>query len=364
MNSPAVPLVDVIIPVHTTERPIDRAVSSVLSGGLPVTDDGGLHITIVSHNISADRIGECLSPANRELVELVECFDDTQNPARPRNLALDRSTARYVSFLDSDDTMDPGALARWVDLARRHGSAAVLARVSDNGKVLRAPVTRPWRSRDLDPVKDRLIYRVASFGLLSRAAVEELSLRFPEHFATGEDQSFTARLYADGGRIDYARGRPGYHRRDDAVQRVTSAPRPLADDLAPFLDLAVSDWMRAQSLSFRRGYAVKVMRIHLFGQVTELTRTGRWTTEDADAGRAALQLLLAEAPGAERAMCRADRSLIDLLAGGETDAAVIARAARVRRRFGTPATVLPRDLTRLLHRDGSLRFMAAAALMR
>ncbi len=364
MKSLVAPLVDVIIPVHTTERPIDRAVASVVAGGLPLTDDGGVHITVVCHNIEPDRIRACLSPAHQDGVELLAHIDDTRNPAGARNAALARTTARYVSFLDSDDTLDPGALARWERIARKHGSAAVLARVSrENGKVLRTPVTRPWRSKNLGALADRLAYRTRVAGLLRADALKQIGLRFPGEFETGEDQSFSLRLHTEAGRIDYARGRPGYHLRDDATDRITSAAKPLADVLEAFLDLGASAWMHSRSPAFRRSYAVKVFRIHVFDEVTARTRRGTWTAADAAAARDAVRQLLADAPGAERAMCRADRDLLDLLERGETDRATVTRAAEARRRFGAPATLLPREPARLLHRDGSLRFMVAAALM-
>ncbi|PLC10966.1 hypothetical protein AUQ48_00225 [Kocuria flava] len=363
MPNPAAPLVDVIIPVHTPARPVDRAVASALAGGLPA-GPGGVQVTVVCHNVDPALIRERLDTADRDRVELVAFRDDTRNPAGARNLGIERTRAPWLSFLDSDDTLDPGALARWLEIGRRRGSAAVLARVSrEGGAVVRTPVTRPWRSRDLDAVADRLAYRTRVSGLFRTEAIRRLGLRFPVAYATGEDQSFSLRLHAEAGRIDYARGRPGYHLRDDATDRITDAASPLAEVLQAFTDLAASPWLRSRPLALRRGYAVKVLRLHVFDEVTARTRRGSWSAQDAAAARDAVRILLAEAPGAERALCRADRDLVDLLARGETDRAAVTRAAEARRRFGTPATLVPRELSRLLHRDGSLRFMAAAALM-
>ena len=63
MSSAPTPLVDVIIPVHTPARPVDRAVGSVLAGGLPVRDHGGVHITVVCHNVGAALIRDRIAPA-------------------------------------------------------------------------------------------------------------------------------------------------------------------------------------------------------------------------------------------------------------------------------------------------------------
>ena len=63
-------------------------------------------------------------------------------------------------------------------------------------------------------------------------------------------------------------------------------------------------------------------------------------------------------------MPRADRDLMDVLGNAETDLATVSRVAEARRRFGTPTTLVPRDLTMILHRDGALRFILASALVR
>lgn len=359
------PLVDVILPVHSTDRPLNRAVASVVDGGLPLDGEGGVRITVVCHNIEPDLVLPTLRPQFREMVTVLALQDNGRTPGEPRNFALDHVTAEYVCFLDSDDTLDPGALARWVGIARKGDAAVVLARLThSDGRLVRTPVTRPGRTKNLDALADRLVYRTHLFGLIRADAIERLGLRFPEGFVAGEDQSFSLPLYSDAGRVDYARGFPGYVLHDDATDRITSVFSPLAEELKPFLIFGSSAWLRSRPMTVRRSYAVKVLRVQLFGEVTRRTRTGSWTAADAEAAQHSLRQLLADAPGAERAMSRADRELMDVLEKAGTDLAEVSRAAEGRRRFGAPATLVPRDLTMLLHRDSPLRFMMAAALLR
>lgn len=359
------PLIDVILPVHATSRPLDRAVASVVDGGLPVGTEGGVRITVVCHNIAPELVLPMLRPDFRQIVTLLERHDSGRTPGEPRNFALDHVEAEYVCFLDSDDTFDPGALARWVRIARKHSSAVVLARLShSSGKLVRTPVMRPGRTRNLDVVADRLVCRTHVFGLIRTDAIERLGLRFAEGFVAGEDQSFSLPLYCDAGRVDYARGGPGYVLHDDATDRITSALSPLEQELRPFLLFSRSAWLHSRPMDLRHSYAVKVLRVQLFGEVTRRTRAGRWTGEDAEAAQHALRQLLADAPGAERAMPRADRDLMDVLGNAETDLATVSRVAEARRRFGTPTTLVPRDFTMILHRDGALRFILASALVR
>lgn len=83
--------------------------------------------------------------------------------------------------------------------AAETGADAVLARIeSADGTLTRTPPARPRRRHRLDPVRDRLAYRSAPLGLLRRATIERLGLRFPTGLSTGEDLPFTTRLWTAG----------------------------------------------------------------------------------------------------------------------------------------------------------------------
>ncbi|MEX5270954.1 glycosyltransferase family 2 protein [Kocuria sabuli] len=364
MPSAPTPLVDVIIPVHTAARPVDRTVRSVVAGGLPISDSGGVHITVVCHNVGADLIRDRLAPERRPLVELVECSDGTGNPAGPRNLALERSSARYVSFVDSDDTLAPGALAAWTAVAERHGSAAVLPRlVRSAGGVLRTPVPRPFRRADLDPVKDRLAYRTTSLGLIRREVLTDRGLRFQGQYATGEDQGLTARTWFGGGRIDLAPRRAHYVVHDDATDRITRSPRPLHRELAAFADLLGGSWTASLPERQRTAIAVKVLRVQLLGAVHGRAAAGAWTGADTETCRAVLQLAASVGGSALEVLPRADRDLLDLVVRTGVTAEEVHAASARRRRFGRPATLLPRDPRRILSREAPLRFMTASLVI-
>lgn len=364
MSSAPTPLVDVIIPVHTPARPVDRAVGSVLAGGLPVRDHGGVHITVVCHNVGAALIRDRLAAEHRPLVELLECFDGTANPAGPRNLALERSRSRYVSFVDSDDTLAPGALAAWTATAERHGSAAVLPRlVKDTGRPVRTPVPRPFRRADLEPVKDRLAYRTHVFGLLRRELLVDHGARFNGRYATGEDQELVARTWFGEGRVDLAPRNAHYRLREGAADRISAEPRPLTDDLAAATDLLGGPWCAGLAPEQRTAIAAKILRVQVFGAVRARTAAGRWTPEDADQVRGLLALVGTRAPRALTLLSRADREVLDLAVRPGATAEAVLRVDDARRRFGRPSTLLTRDLRRVLHREAPLRFMAASLLV-
>ena len=102
--------VEVIVPVHDRGRPLARAVASVAESGLRWGDQ--VVVTVVAHNLPVDAAEDMLASVPSDaLVTVLACDDGLPSPAGPRTLALERSRARYVSFLDSDDWLEPGALA-------------------------------------------------------------------------------------------------------------------------------------------------------------------------------------------------------------------------------------------------------------
>ena len=121
--------VDVIIPVHSAKRPIARCVSSALKNNLP-----GLRVVVVSHNTpKADVEGALGMIARNERVSLYELTDGLNGPSSPKNFGLSVSEADYVSFVDSDDTLDPGTLDRWVKIAQEDHADFVIANREEPG---------------------------------------------------------------------------------------------------------------------------------------------------------------------------------------------------------------------------------------
>ncbi len=125
--------------------------------------------------------------------------------------------------------------------------------------------------------------------------------------------------------------------------------------------LAADEWVAALPPSARAALAAKLWRISIFGAVHH--RAGAWLPGDrrrARRGRAAPSSALA--PSAVDVLSRADRALIAAIADpGVGDEVVDARSA-ARRRFATPAALLPAKLGRIAAREAPLRFSAATWL--
>ena len=230
--------VDMVVAVHRMDRPVGRAVSSVLHD--PPEDT---RVIVVCHGLDSGEVAQAIPESYLPFVDLVEHHDGIPSAAGPFNAGLARATATYVGVMGSDDFTQPGAVAAWVRLAEEARAAAVLARVEyQGGGLVRTPPTRPRRVIGLDAARDRLAYRTAPLGLLRRAVLERLDLRFDAGVATGEDIGFTTRLWTSGEPIVFARNHPAYVVGTDAEVRVTFTARPIREELEASTRLVAQAW--------------------------------------------------------------------------------------------------------------------------
>lgn len=357
---------DVVIAVHTPDRPIERTVASLMASGLP-TDPASpnrLRVTVVCHNTELAPIRARVAPEHRSLVRFVDYTDGIKSPAGPFNHGISLATGTWVSIMGSDDSLEPEALARWVQAAAHDGADVLIAPLAHaQGGPIRTPVVRRNRSSALDPIADRLTYRTAPLGLMRLSVVRSLGLVFPTRYATGEDQSFSAKLWFSGVSISYGRGLPRYLVHDDAILRVTSTPRSVTEDLAFATDLVASDWFADLGIDERTSIVTKLIRVHVFGHATLRAEAGTWSEQDAAEMAKVAQLLLFAAPQAARPLSLADRTLLDAVIRREADPSLMKTLTTLRRTFTNPRTWLPRDLSALLQPEAPLRFMGASVLI-
>lgn len=349
--------VDVIIPVHAATRPVERAVASVLDG-----TSARVRVLVVAHNTEVAGIRSALGRfAEHPAVEVLELQDGIPSPAGPRNLGIERATAPYFAFLDSDDTLRSGALDSWLTLAADAEADAVLARIEHGAEGVADPLppTRPGRTRDLDALKDRLVYRSAPLGLLSRARLG--ALRFTPGLRSGEDLELTARICFSGASIAYDRGGPAYLVGDDAADRVTAARRSLEDDFA-FLDaIAGSDWFERLTRRERRVLGVKVLRLHFFDAVLarlhdDGSPNGGGLAHHVTDLRDLVDRVERMAPGSLALLSRRDRAAIDAATAPDADADRVMALLEARWLGGLDA-ILTRNPLLSLHRQGPRRTM-------
>ena len=353
------PLVDVIIPVHSAGRPVERAAASVLDH-----TEAPVRVTVIAHNINQSiieaRLGTLIDDPRMRVLAL---NDGIPSPTGPMNLGLAKAEARYTALLGSDDEFAPGAIDSWLALALTTGADAVLARIQlATGRTDPYPPVRGGRrTRDLKGRADRLAYRSAPLGLISRESFG--SLRLTEGVKSGEDLAYSLTVWFTGRAITYDLGGPAYVINDDASDRVTSAARPLEEDFA-FLDhLESLRWLRNASSATKQSIAVKLIRIHMFDALRARLEPGQWISKIPSEFVSLFNRIEALAPGARALLSRADRKLIDAVYDEDPDTSQLRALLERRQNYASFSAIVPRNPLLTFHRQSPLRTLLAGLLI-
>ncbi len=355
-KSGALPI-EVIIPCHNPERPIHRAVASVINGNSGIGE-----VTVVCHNTSPKKIETALGTEMARAVRLIECADGVHSPAGPMNAGLANARSPWVSFLGSDDSLAPDALSAWLQVAK--GTDAVIAREHfSDGRAIRTPVHRLLPRRFADPIRDRLFYRSAPLGLLRTAFLQKHNLAFTPGLPTGEDIALTSQIWATG-KVRAQTFGPGYMVGEDATDRVTTRSRSAAEALAFIPSVWDQSWLQKWPPRLRDALGTAHLRLHVFGWANAKINDPRLFEGDQEVVSNAIKKILELAPGALLPMSARDRNLIDALLDQQAPFEEILSLAQKRRKFYHPGSLFTRDLANVLAPDAPLRFSVASALIR
>lgn len=358
--------VEVVIACHTPTRPVGRAVASVLDDNAPEAE-----VTVVCHGVATQEIRAVVAPRHRERVRFLEHDDGIRSPAGPFNAGMRASRGEFVSLLGSDDRLLPGAVRSWLQLAdARPGGQAVDCVISRLAlgrpdRIVPTPPVRPWLrpGQPADLVRDRLSYRSAPLGLVRSTTRERLGTELVEGFPVGDDVPYVTRLWAET-RVVVDRSGPPYLIGEDATDRVTMHPRPVAAELAFVAHLADQEWFRAYPEDVRCAVATKLLRIHVFGAVLHRPDPAWWTTKERADLAEVVRTVLGPAPGAADPLSLADHDLLKTCLDPAAPAARLVELARARRRHGRPRTLMMRHPSLALHPEAPGPFMAASLAAR
>lgn len=351
------PIVDVIIPVHTDERPIARAVASVLHS---TTAD--VRVNVVCHNVEVGRIARALGLwAGDPRVRLLEHRDEAPSPAGPVNAGYRSATAEFTALLDSDDVYETGAIDAWLAVQRRDDADVVIQPLRHaDGRSPRTPPLRPGRRKRLNGVKDRLAYRTRQHGLVRRSSFPGLAMT--PGLRTGEDVVQGARIWYSPARISYARGAPAYVIHTDRGDRTSARAKPAAESLAFLDDVLGEGFLSRLSAEQRESFAVKLLRTHIM-DVLSASIAMHATERDMPALSQAVQRITDVAPTAMAILSRREARIVRALLGGRY-LDWLAHELLVVTDYRRPSNLIPASLPRLFHREAPLRLLIGFAFMR
>lgn len=343
--------VDVIIAVHDAARPIERAVASVLTSA-------SVHRAIVvCHDLEAVQIRQRLGVlADDVRVTILEFRDGVQSPAGPFNHGLAHSEAAYVAVMGSDDTVTDGAFDAWVAAAVDSAAHMVIAPIRLAGGS-RVPTPPTQRRRGLQGARDRLAFRAAPLGIISRERFG--TLRFTEGVPTGEDLAYSTHIWFSDAVIVRAEAPAYYVIHDDNV-RVTFSRRPVSEDIRAVGQLLDLEETHALSARDRRALAVKLWRVNLFGAVHY--RAGRWGQGDRVAAAQLAQRISDFSPESIAVLSRAEGRLRTAILDSTSPDTRVDELSQQRRRFLSVGALVPVRLSALFAHDAPLRFSAATWL--
>lgn len=346
--------IDVVIAVHSTQRPIVRAVASCYDG----LAKQALRVTIVCHNMPSDEIRATVTAAGYDSVRFVELNDGINSPAGPKNHGMALADARYVGLLDSDDFYEPGALAHWHTVLTENDADAVVAPVKHlSGELIRTPRARIGRTHNLHGVKDRLAYATAPRGLWRTDFLRSIGYQYTEGLRTGEDLAPGLKLYFSGARTEFPLAGPKYVLGDDAEDRVTAESLPLKQDFEAISRLDQA-WLEQLSDSARQSIAIKLARVNLLGAVLRRGSSWPWQEEDLCALEDLARQLARLHPNYERPLSISESQLLAATSQAASNPGAF-RSAIESYRAATPAErLLTRDIWSTVHPESTARHLA------
>lgn len=114
--------IDVVIPVFNGSKTIAKALEGVFQ-----QDDTCLGSIIIVNDGSTDETLEVLSHINHPKLKVLSTKN--QGVAAARNFGIEQATAKWIAFLDSDDTWSSDKLKIQLDSAYRHQASFVCCSV-------------------------------------------------------------------------------------------------------------------------------------------------------------------------------------------------------------------------------------------
>lgn len=314
---PPLPTVSVVIPVHTPDRPIRKAVESVIGQNAPGTD-----VVVVCHNTSPIAIQERLVGLDSERYSLLELQDGIPSPAGPLNLGVESATSDYVTVLGSDDVYEPHVFDFWrKELASSSPELLVgQFKVEGVGRVL-APAPRVGRFRRLDAAKDLLYTRTPQLAVLFHSDLvrHQDYPGFMPAARNGEDIALSAFLWSVSSSTSYSRCSDGFLVGISANDRVTAAPFSVAELLAPVLFTLEQPWIASLERSQRVALALKLTTNHVLSTLRSRERSAAISEDDLPHYRDVLTRLERLSPGFGGRLTRRDNGLVSAILQGHTD---------------------------------------------
>lgn len=193
-------MVSVIIPVYNRAQLVVRTLQSVLAQSL-----SPIEVILVDNN-SSDGTIDVLQAFKRQhcssTFNVTVAQEKRQGAARARNLGATMASGEWLLFFDSDDTMEPYMLEKYLDVAQRENTDMVLGR-ADCQNLDGSKHEKPYYKTDL--IVNNIFHAAAcplQCCLMSRKLFEQAG-RWNEDLPTWDDWDLSMRMLLCNPRVAF-----------------------------------------------------------------------------------------------------------------------------------------------------------------
>ena len=193
-------LLSIIIPAYNAEKYIDRCMASVYKAA-PALNDFEL---VVVNDGSKDRTSEIFKGYCDQYSNITLIDKENEGVSVARNVGIRAAKSEYVLFLDVDDELTDGSLAKLCTYLSEHEPMDMLVtrQIRDNGSREwmkgEPPLEEHKRYSGVEAYKRHYVRTNAGGGICRRAFLLENDVFFPEGVRNAEDTIFfgQSQMYA------------------------------------------------------------------------------------------------------------------------------------------------------------------------
>lgn len=296
----------IVVPVHQLDRPIRRAIDSVLRCA-------DADVIVVAHGLDAD----VLSLPDDPRIQVVNVPDGVGFPGVAFNAGVRAATAQWVGIMGSDDWFEVGALESMLSRLDQDSADGVLAPLRHDTKATNDlnPVT--WRQKNLRARQDRMFYRTAPLGLYRREILQDARYSFDESTHSGEDAVMSARLWSNQKHLSYYWDDPAYVVGSDAGSRVTTVQRPLREHVPAWETMWAKDTLAFLTAQEKVDLANKMFQVNVLPLLQSRPRPSDWIEDDFEWLSRIVFRMKQVAPGFERSFTRSNRRVCEQILDGD-----------------------------------------------
>jgi glycosyltransferase involved in cell wall biosynthesis len=130
--------VTVVTPVYNAEKYLRKTIESVINQSIGLENIEYILVDDCSTDSSREILLEYSSKYDNVIAVFLEC--NTGTPGQPRNLGIQLSTSKYITFLDADDWLEPNGLEILHNILKETGDDYVVGKTiqlkSDGAKIV------------------------------------------------------------------------------------------------------------------------------------------------------------------------------------------------------------------------------------